>query len=40
MLEKGESLPIEEIMQELTKQAEPLNLTEESVDEFFEFLKK
>ena len=40
MLEKGESLPIEEIMQELTKQAEPLNLTKESVDEFLEFLKK
>lgn len=40
MLEKGESLPIEEIMQELTKPVEPLNLTKESVDEFLEFLKK
>jgi len=38
-LEDGKSLPIEEVMEELTKPAKPLNLTEESVEEFFEFLK-
>jgi len=38
-LEDGKSLPIEEVMEELTKPAKPLNLTEESVEEFFEFLR-
>jgi len=38
-LKNGESLPIEEVMEELTKPAKSLNLTEESVEEFFEFLK-
>jgi hypothetical protein len=39
ILKDGKSLPIEEIMEELTKPVRPLNLTEESVGEFFEFLK-
>lgn len=37
MLENGQSLSIEEAMEELTKPAEPLNLKEEPVKEFLEF---
>ena len=40
VLENGGSLPIEEVMDEFTKPADPLNLTEESAREFLEFLKK
>ncbi len=40
LLESGKSLPIEEVMEELTKPLGSLNITEELAKEFLEVLKK